>query len=58
MIRARDAELGIGYTPQQYDNWVRSYHARQLGSMTSSRKARAAVRTERKGGRPKKAVTA
>ena len=36
MIRARDAELGIGYSTQQYNDWASSYHARQLGSKGGS----------------------
>lgn len=36
MIRARDSELGIGYSAEQYNKWAKSYAARQLGSLGGS----------------------
>lgn len=33
MIWARDAELGIGYSIQEYNAWAKSYYARQLGAL-------------------------
>ena len=57
MIRARDAELGTGYTITQYNEWAKSYYARQLGaiggSSRSKRKAAASRANGRKGGRPR-----
>jgi hypothetical protein len=61
MIRAREIDLGIGYTPQQYDAWAKSYYARKLGSLggssTSETKQTASRINGKKGGRPPKAKT-
>ena len=59
MIRARDAELGIGYSIEQYSEWAKSYYARQLGSMggssTSDAKKKSSRENGKLGGRPRKA---
>lgn len=58
MIRARDAELGIGYSIQQYNDWAKSYYARQLGSKggsaTSDAKKKSSRENGKLGGRPSK----
>jgi len=57
MIRVRDAELGFGYSIEQYNKWVRSYAARQLGSLGGSANSdlqnRARAKNSQNAGRKK-----
>jgi len=60
-IRARDAELGIGYTVEQYAIWEAEYDAKikisagaVLGSIKSERKTESSRKNGLLGGRPRK----
>ncbi|HLA88123.1 MAG TPA: hypothetical protein VJL10_08880 [Anaerolineales bacterium] len=54
MIRARDAELGIGYTIQQYNEWCKSYAARALRAIPSETRSEQSRINGKLGGRPRK----